>query len=388
MKKNILLSLLAVSIVSIAALTGCNNVINVTLAPAMVTTPEAVVSGSATLSGSTVTLNLSSIIVSGEALTGLTSSRFKAYVGTGTDVTKYTEVTPSVTSTTSSKIDMVFILDRTGSMYGTITGCKNSINAFAATLEAAGADVKFGVVAFGDTDSERMDIALPSTAAQVQTFLATVTASGGGDGPENPLDSLMYAFNSYTWRSGAQKVFIILTDATAHQSGDGTTYCTTTLADVQSALSGKAVVYSVSPTEDSNSYPSPGYSPKTADVRWLADGYGWFGGVTTATYGTRRGSDEAGRVYVGTGGKWVGLPASGNVDLTTLGISTAITSGYTMTFTYSFSGSTLYIHVLVDKNGDGTWDIDGLLTLSLSSSGATGATVIDESKRWRPQPNP
>ncbi|MCX5748988.1 MAG: VWA domain-containing protein [Candidatus Saganbacteria bacterium] len=386
MKKNFLFLLTGIVLLSATVITGCNNTININLAPGMVTSPEAVVSGAATVSGGTVTLNLGSIIVSGEALSGLTAANFKIYVGTGTDVTKYTEVTPTVTSTTTSKIDMVFILDRTGSMGRTITGCKNSIVAFASTLDAAGADVKFGVVAFGDTPSEQMNIALPASSTQVQTFLATVTASGGGDGPENPLDSIMYAYNNYTWRAGAQKVFIVLTDACAHQKGDGPDYTTRTLAGVQTSLSGNAVVYTVSPTEDSNAYPSPGYDTGTADIRWLADGCGWTPTITTATYGTVKGRDAAGTTYVGTGGKWMGLPSSGNVDLTALGISTSVTKGYTVTFSYTV-GTTLYIHVLIDKNKDGIWDIDGLLTLTVSTSGKPEGAVVDPSKRWRPGHN-
>jgi len=353
--------------------------------PGRVTSSETTLSGSSTKSGSTVTVNLSSIIVSGSAVTGLDYRNFKIFVGTTAgSYSTFVPVSTTVTSTSGGKIDMVFILDRTGSMGGTIDGCKDSINAFASSLESAGADVKFGVVAYGDNLAEQMDIALPATAAQVQTFLATVSASGGADIPENPLDSILYAYNGYAWRSGAQKVFIVLTDAGAHQLGDPWTNnnCTTTLSTVVATLEGNATIYAISPKLSSGSAPD-GYT-KTADVRWMVDGYGWFPGVTTTTYGTTKGSSESGTIYSGTGGKWIEMPASGNVDLTSLGISTTVTKGYTLSFSYTFTGTTLYIHVLVDRDGDGVFESDGLITLSVSTSHLPSGELADPSKALKP----
>ena len=364
--KKILFSLfIFVSLIAVAATTGCNIVTSSTTDatgtdPGRVTTPLAAISGSATKSGTSFTINLSSIIVGGTPVEGLGASRFKVFIGgVATPDSTYTPVATTITATSASKIDMVFIMDNTGSMSGRIKSVKDSISAFAASLEASGADVKFGVVSFGDTPSEQSELALPATAEAVSAWLAALSGVGGGDIPENPLDSIMYANDNFTWRSGAQKVFIVIIDTSAHQAGDGSVFTTRTLASVEASLSGNATVYVVSPKLDSGSGPD-GYAG-TADVRWLADGYGWFTGVTSTTYGSTR-------PYTGTGGKWIELAASGVIDLTTLGISTSVTKGYTLAFTYT-PGATgvYYIHVLVDTNGDGVWDSDGLITITVST---------------------
>lgn len=75
-----------------------------------------------------------------------------------------------------------------------------------------------------------------------------------------------------------------------------------------------------------------------------------------------------------TGGKWIVLPTSGDIDFNELGITTYITSGTLVTLSYSIaSGSTVYVHVLIDYNLDGTYDTEWYGTLTASSASATGA---------------
>jgi len=369
MKRNAIFAFFAILMLSASVLTGCNAVSSTTSSidttgadPGLLTSPKAALSGTATASGGTVTIGLNSILVSGEPISGLSGSKFKIFVGTSSsEVTGFTGVKGSLATTTSSKIDMVFILDNTGSMSGRIKAVKDSVIAFTASLEAAGANVKFGVVSFGDDLTEQSTLELPATATQVKTWLDALVGVGGGDIPENPLDSIMYAYNNFTWRSDAQKVFVLITDASCHQGADGDGFTTRSVSSVEAALTGNATVYAVSPKLDSSSGPD-GYV-NTGDTRWLADGYGWFSGVAEATYGTTR-------PYSGTGGKWVELPSSGDIDLNTLGIATSVTKGYTLSFSYTVSGSVIYIHVMVDTDGDGVFDSDGLITLSISTAGA------------------
>ncbi|MFA5104423.1 MAG: vWA domain-containing protein [Candidatus Margulisiibacteriota bacterium] len=360
MKKSLFLVLFAgitVLLLSLAALTGCSTTSSTSAAPGLLTTPEAVLSGTAVVSGSTVSVKLNAILISGEAITGLTGSRFKVYAGTSSsEVTGFSELSATVSVPTTSKIDMVFILDNTGSMAGRISSVKDSIVAFTSSLEAGGADVNFGVVSFGDDLTEQATLELPATATEVKDWLDALPGESGGDAAENPLDSLMVAYNDFTWRSDAQKVFVLITDVYCHQVADGTSYTARTVVSVESALAGNALVYVVSPkyTYDVDPY---------GDTRWLADGYGAFDGVDSTTYGVTR-------PHIGTGGKWIELESSGDIDLNTLGISTSVTKGYTLAFSYTVSGSTLYIHVLVDTDGDGVYDCDGLITLSISTAGA------------------
>ncbi len=332
-------------------------------------TSEVTLSGSIIYSSGSVDINLNAVLVSGEPIS-LTTSKVKVRVGsTSTDAVVATPVTVTIPTVTDRPMDMVFILDNTGSMAGRIRAVKDSIAAFAASLEAAGTDVKFGVVSFGDTTAESTNLPLPASAGQVSTWLASLEGVSGGDSPENPLTAVMLAFNTFTWRSGAQRVFVLITDNPCHQLGDGTDYTEYTVALVLAAIEGKATLYAVSPKMyQYPTYPYSGYSVRTTtegDVRWLADGYGWFYGITgEAGYGSER-------PFGGTGGKWIELPASGNINLTTLGISSAVTAGATLRFSYTFDSGTYYIFVEIDTDGDGVFDSNMLIKVSVTSASST-----------------
>jgi hypothetical protein len=279
---------------------------------------------------------------------------------------------------------IVFVLDNTGSIAGRIQAIKDSISAFALTLEAAGLDARFGVISFGDITTESESLDLPATAEAVSTWLDALSGVNGNDTPENALDAVMKAHNDFSWRSGTQKIFVLIIDTVCHQLADGTTFTDRTVASVEAALSGIASVYAVSPRMDVtgpyyNDDNDPLYYPGTGDVRWLADGYGYFTGVTSETYMTNR-------PYSGTGGLWVELPASGNIDLTTLGISSLLSSGVTVRFSYTFSAGTWYIHVLVDTNGDGTFDSELMITIVIS--GSSGVSVSSELQKIKGIPGP
>jgi hypothetical protein len=359
-----------VSLLGFIFLIGCSTVTNVpatTKDPGRVVNPVVPISGSASYSGGTVDVNLNSIIISGEAVT-LEAGRFGIYVGSSTTATsEWSSVSFTVPTVTARPMDMVFILDNTGSMAGRINAVKNNIIAFTSTLEAAGADVRFGVVSFGDVSAESESLNLPATAEAVKSWLNALSGVSGGDSPENPLTAIMLAFNTFSWRSGAQKVFVVITDNPCHQSDDGTTYTAYTVASVEAALSGKATVYAVSPKINANATRPKTFALTTTevegDVRWLADGYGWFYGIAATTeYGTQK-------PYTGTGGKWLELASSGDIDLTTLGISTTVTRGYTLRFSYSFTAGGWNIHILVDTNNDGVYDCDLVIPLTIASSG-------------------
>jgi hypothetical protein len=333
-------------------------------------TSEVTLSGSLSYTPGTVDLNLNAVIVSGEGI-NLSGTNVRVKVGTDSStITSATPVTISFPTVTGKPMDMVFILDNTGSMSDRIIAVKDSIAAFAASLEAAGNDVKFGIVSFGDVSSESSNLPLPATAAQVSTWLTSLEGIVGGDSPENPLTAVMLAYNSFTWRAAAQKIFVVITDNPCHQVGDGTDYTEFTVASVLAALSGKATVYAVTPKVGRYStypqldpllFPFSVDTTTEGDARWLADGYGWFYGITsTLEYGTVQ-------PYAGTGGKWIELPSLGNIDLTTLGIVGTVTKAATVRFSYTFESGVYYIFVEIDTNGDGVYDSNMLIKITASS---------------------
>lgn len=126
-------------------------------------------------------------------------------------------------------VDIVFVLDTTGSMFWAIDGVKSGIRAFLDTLEGFNIDARVGGIEFGD------EIRTSTEPGDIDTFrawLSHMTAVGGGDGPENPLDSLLVA-NAFSYRPDALRYLIVITDTGMHESTDDTQCSETTLAAVQ-----------------------------------------------------------------------------------------------------------------------------------------------------------
>jgi len=252
----------------------------------------------------------------------------------------------------STPVDIVFINDTTGSMAGTTTGIADSIQAFSTAITSEGVDARFAMYTYGDafatkkeTDSEftigKGDFPVPSYLdgverpyiglSSVSSFLpfleelkaSYALGSGGGDGPENTVGTLDYAWKKVAFRDGSAKVFVVIGDNPSHQAS------TTTYWDeadfkprsgdqVVATLKGQATVYAICEKSSSTTY----YPLK--------------------------------KLATGTGGAVIDLPYNGIVDLTSLGIVTWITSGYasecpplkpgdytfTITATYASAGLT------------------------------------------------
>ncbi|MGM9470818.1 PxKF domain-containing protein [Pseudarthrobacter sp. YS3] len=123
-------------------------------------------------------------------------------------------------------LDIVFLIDSTGSMGGQIEATK----AFAAEM----ADIikanrgRVALVEYkdaGDAFTARILSGFQEDTTEFNTQLATIYADGGGDWPEAALHALMTAFNGLDWRDGATKGAVLLTDADYHDPDlvDGST---------------------------------------------------------------------------------------------------------------------------------------------------------------------
>jgi hypothetical protein len=111
-------------------------------------------------------------------------------------------------------VDIVFVLDVTGSMSGSISGVKNNIMEFADSLKARRINFRLGMVTFLDIIEN-----VYGFTADAQLFKANVAlqyAHGGDDTPENSLDAL-YRASEMPFRETAKKVFIWITDANYHE---------------------------------------------------------------------------------------------------------------------------------------------------------------------------
>jgi Mg-chelatase subunit ChlD len=116
-------------------------------------------------------------------------------------------------------IDLAFVLDTTGSMAEEIEAVKSTIHAVADQLGSAQTDVRVGLVEYKD----RTDCLLTRTfpfSSDLRAFgrqVAALSASGGGDLPEDMHAGLAAALDKLQWRDGAvARMVVVIADAPPH----------------------------------------------------------------------------------------------------------------------------------------------------------------------------
>ncbi|HEV7221696.1 MAG TPA: vWA domain-containing protein [Pirellulales bacterium] len=139
-------------------------------------------------------------------------------------------------------VDMVFLVDVTGSMQCCIDALKNNIAQFIDSLTSRDAnnsspvkDWRAKVVGFRDfTDSGSepfIDNAFVTSPEELKSQLSKLQADGGGDEPESALDAIYRVAimeqtakdaqaepNKWRYRSSAARVVILFTDASCHET--------------------------------------------------------------------------------------------------------------------------------------------------------------------------
>lgn len=161
---------------------------------------------------------------------------------------------------TSGKVDIVFIIDRTGSMDSIIGEVENNIDGFINKIADNGINVNMGLITYGDVN-EGDSLFKSSITSDLDTFksyISNISPNGGGDANESGLEGIADITNgalSYTLRSDATKQFILVTDAQVHNSstdgGDGES--SFSIDDVANELKNKGIkltVVSNSSTKD------------------------------------------------------------------------------------------------------------------------------------------
>ncbi|MDX1482687.1 MAG: VWA domain-containing protein [Woeseiaceae bacterium] len=119
-------------------------------------------------------------------------------------------------------IDVVFVLDTTGSMSGLIQTAKEKIWSIASTM--AGADpaplIRIGLVAYRDRGDDYVvrRVGLSQDLDQVYAELMQFSAGGGGDGPESVNAALHAAVTEMDWTEGGQayRAVFLVGDAPPH----------------------------------------------------------------------------------------------------------------------------------------------------------------------------
>lgn len=130
-------------------------------------------------------------------------------------------------------VDLVLLIDGTGSMLPTIEEVKNSAKSFYSKLTGAlserdreVATFRIKVIVFRDyyCDGDKSMIeseffTLPEQTSEFSSFISSIHAGGGGDEPENALEALAIGMKSNWTTEGTKKrhILMVWTDASAHK---------------------------------------------------------------------------------------------------------------------------------------------------------------------------
>lgn len=124
-------------------------------------------------------------------------------------------------NTSAIQLDVLFLLDATGSMADEIAQLQSNIMAISAQIDAlpGSIDTRYALVAYrdrGDAYVTRIDDFTPDLGS-FQTSLNNISASGGGDTPEALNEALHNAIQNVGWRGeDTVKLVFLVADAPPH----------------------------------------------------------------------------------------------------------------------------------------------------------------------------
>ncbi len=122
------------------------------------------------------------------------------------------------------KVDVVFVLDTTGSMSGLIQTAKDKIWSIATTMASAQPtpEIRIGLVAYRDRGDHYVTkvVDLSDDLDSVYATLMDFQADGGGDTPESVNKALYDAVHSISWSQDSQayRVVFLVGDAPPHMN--------------------------------------------------------------------------------------------------------------------------------------------------------------------------
>jgi Mg-chelatase subunit ChlD len=130
--------------------------------------------------------------------------------------------TAHVTAAHAARIDVVFVLDTTGSMSGLIDAAKEKIWSIARTMSSAQPvpEIRIGLVAYRDRGDQYVTQVhdLTTDIDSVYATLIDFEAGGGGDGPESVNKALFDAVHNVSWSQDQDvyQVVFLVGDAPPH----------------------------------------------------------------------------------------------------------------------------------------------------------------------------
>lgn len=164
----------------------------------------------------------------GAGLDRLNQSNFKVYENNNLQTDLFS-VTPPQSGGGVRLTDIIFVLDVTGSMEEEIESVRANMTDFVEALGKSDINYSIGFVVFSDITYVYNNYNLYSNAEDILNIINNIQLGEhglgyGDDTPENQLQAMSDA-SLMNFRPGSQKVFIMLTDASAHEA-DGVTSLT------------------------------------------------------------------------------------------------------------------------------------------------------------------
>ena len=144
-------------------------------------------------------------------------------------------------------LDLVFVMDTTGSMRRQIDGLRANLNGLVRVLGRLAPSFRVGFVAYRDFGEEYVTRVFPITDmsasghARLRSFIAGLEAKAGGDHPEAVQEGLKKA-TAMRWRRDVRQIIVVIADAPAHDRDMATVY---SMANLFSARSGRNNMVSV-----------------------------------------------------------------------------------------------------------------------------------------------
>ena len=175
----------------------------------------------------------------------------ESYTGTlanvGDSVTIHKTVTVTKEASATSKVDVFFMADTTGSMGDAIGGVRTGAATILANTAGLG-DVAYGVgeykdFGYGDPYAYRLNTAITTNNAAVTAGINTWSADGGWDTPEANLYALSSMATSAAtgWRAGSTRIAVWFGDAPGHDPSGGADLATTKAALIANNIAVEAV---------------------------------------------------------------------------------------------------------------------------------------------------
>ena len=116
-------------------------------------------------------------------------------------------------------VDLVFIIDKTGSMEDNVRGIRAYIDLFFEHFARSGHDAAFGLVTFADAMTKKPKVqGVTTDHGKFKNWLYKIKFEGGGDLAESGLDALMAALHRIKFRRNTQRFFVLASDGAFHDA--------------------------------------------------------------------------------------------------------------------------------------------------------------------------